>query len=100
MTKTIPYRIYKAGFTEFPASNYNAENKTIDVELPEHKKPRWPKEWDTRRPFYGMYTPNGCDVRTYGSGLSEIATVSHLNQFGKEIYKSFGPSLTFREDVI
>ena len=41
----IPYRIYKQGYSEFPASDYDKSTKTIDVQLPEYKKPTFPKEW-------------------------------------------------------
>ena len=43
MIKTMPYSLYKTGYTEFKAENYNAIKKTIDVELPDYKKPRFPK---------------------------------------------------------
>lgn len=41
------YRIYKQGYSEYPATDYDKSTKTIDVQIPEYKKPSFPKEWGT-----------------------------------------------------
>lgn len=83
MVKTIPYSLYKTGYTEFKAENYNASKKTIDVDLPDYKKPRFPSEW--RRDGNHYYTPNGCAVTFWNSGLAENFLIECHNHSAKTI---------------
>lgn len=104
MKKTIPYSLYKASYTEYPASNYNSEKKTIEVELPDYKKPRWPKEW--KRSGNHIFAPNDCVICFWGSGLAEHYEVEHwhgpkdLLGFTKCETRSFPAGLYSRQAVI
>ena len=95
MIKTMPYWLYKTGYTEFNADNYDSKKKTIDVELPDYKKPRFPSEW--RRNGNHYYAPNGCRVTFWNTGLSENFVVDSPSR-KKE--KTFPASLYARENVI
>ncbi len=93
MIKTIPYSLYKTGYTMFKGSNYNAAKRTIDVDLPEYAKPRFPSDWEKCGNHYK--TPNGCRVYFWNSGLAENFVVEHAKGT-----KTFPASLYAREQVI
>lgn len=98
MIKTMPYSLYKTGYTEFKAENYNAIKKTIDVELPDYKKPGFPKEW--RRGGNNYYAPNGCVITFWNSGLAENFLVEHwVSQFNHQS-KTIPAGLYAREKVM
>lgn len=97
-TKRIPYSLYKTGYTEFKASGYDPKTKTIEVELPEYKKIRFPKDW--RKDGNNYFTPNGCRVSFWNTGLAENFYVEHYDVVLKTIHKTFGPALDVREKVI
>jgi len=78
MTKTMPYWLYKTGYTMFPADNYNKAKKTIEVELPYYKKPRFPADWKRNGNTY--QAPNGCQVIFWASGLAENFVVEHYEE--------------------
>lgn len=93
MKKTLPYSLYKSFYNQFPADNYNAAKKTIEVELPEYKKPSFPKDWER---FGNHYTtPNGCRVYFWNSGFAENFIIEY-----KGTSKTFSPGLYAREQVI
>lgn len=97
MIKTMPYSLYKTGYTMFKSANYNARKKTIDVELPEYVKPRFPSDWEKCGNHYK--TPNGCRVYFWNSGLSENFVVEHSEGCNHES-RTFPASLYVREAVI
>lgn len=97
--KRIPYSLYKAGYTEFKAFDYDCKTKTIEVELPDHKKVRFPKEWHKVGNNY--YTPNNCVVSFWNTGLAENFYVEHHGSNTlKTVHKTIGPALDAREQVI
>lgn len=98
MKKRIPYWLYKAGYTEFKASDYDAGSKTIEVELPDVKRQRFPKEW--RRDGNRYLTPNGCTVYFWGTGLAENFMVEHFVTVYNCQRKSFGPGINARQQVM
>jgi hypothetical protein len=104
MIKTMPYWLYKSGYSMFPASNYNAGKKSIDVELPDYKKPRWPKEWE--RSGNHIHADNDCVICFWGSGLAEHYEVEHwhgpkdIMGFTKCETKTFPAGLYARQSVI
>lgn len=99
MIVTMKYALYKKGYSEYRANNYNASKKTIDVDLPEHKKINFPKDWTKRGNQY--YTTNGCVVRFWGSGYAENFVVEHnYNSISKCESKTVNPGLYARETVI
>lgn len=69
MLKRIKYSLYKKSYSEFSAKDYNVADKTIEVELPEIKKPKFPKEWAKIGNRYRL--PNGTWVYFWNSGLAE-----------------------------
>lgn len=97
-TKRIPYSLYKAGYTEFKASDYDSKTKTIAVELPDYKKVRFPKEW--RKDGNNYFTPNDCVVSFWNTGLAENFYVEHHSKTLKTEHKTIGPALDAREQVI
>lgn len=98
MIKTMPYSLYKTGYSEFPASNYNKAKKTIDVDLPEYKKPSFPSEWEKRGNHF--HTPNGCTVTFWNSGLAENFLVERWVSRYNHQSKTIPASLDAREKVI
>lgn len=99
MIKTMPYSLYKKGYDMFPADNYNRQKKTIEVEIPEHKRPRFPSDWVRSCNHY--LTPNGCDVMVWNTGLAENFLVERGGRgpYAKDS-KRIGPGLYSREEVI
>lgn len=97
MIKTMPYSLYKKSYDEFKADNYNASKKTIDVELPDYKKPQFPKNWEKRSNRY--IAANGCIVYFWNTGLAENFLVEHGCGYGKQS-KSFSAGLYARENVM
>lgn len=69
MQRRIPYSLYKTGYEEFPASDYDPKTKTILVDLPEIPCRVWPKDWKRSGNHYT--TPNGCTVYFWNTGLSQ-----------------------------
>lgn len=98
MIKTMSYSLYKTGFSEFEANNYNANRKTVDVSLPDHKRPSFPKNW--RRSGNHYYAPNGCVITFWNSGLAENFLVEHwVSQFNHHS-KTISAGLYAREKVM
>ena len=81
----------------FKGSNYNTAKKTVDVDLPEYAKPRFPSDWEKRGNHYK--TPNGCRVYVWNSGLAENFLVERSSGCFHES-KTFPASLYAREQVI
>lgn len=99
MITTMKYALYKRWYSEYRADNYDATKKTIDVELPEHKRISFPKDWTKRGNQY--YTSNGCVVRFWGSGFAENFVVEHnYNSISKCDSTTVNPGLYARETVI
>lgn len=98
MIKTMPYSLYKTGYTEFKAGNYNGGRKTIDVDLPDYKKPRFPAEW--RKDGNHYYAPNGCVVTFWGAGLAENFLVERWVSQYNHSSKTFPAGLYAREKVM
>lgn len=69
MQRRIPYSLYKTGYQQFPASDYDPKTKTILVDLPPMKRRVWPKDW--RRVGNHFVTPNGCRVYFWNTGLAQ-----------------------------
>lgn len=69
MQRRMPYSLYKTGYQEFPATDYDAATKTILVDIPAIKRRVWPKEW--KRDGNCFRTPNGCTVYFWNTGISQ-----------------------------
>lgn len=70
MERRIPYSLYKTGYEQFPARDYDQETKTILVDLPKIKRRVWPKDWK-RSGGNWFSTPNGCEVYFWNTGLAQ-----------------------------
>lgn len=82
MKRRIPYWLYKTGYNQFPASDYDKLTKTIEVDMPSMKRRVWPKEW--KRPGSNqMITDKGVEIYFWNSGIQQ-------NYLVREPYKRFG----------
>ena len=72
----MSYRIYKQGYSEYPATDYDKSTKTIDVQLPEYKKPTFPKEWKTDSSARKYFHHVQMFIRN--SGVSECYDIEQL----------------------
>lgn len=69
MKRRIPYSLYKTGYHQFTATDYDSETKTILIDLPPVKRRVWPKDWKRTGNHYT--TPNGCTVYFWNTGLAQ-----------------------------
>lgn len=95
MIARMPYSVYKSrGYRDFRSFDYDPVKKTISVELPDYKKPKFPSDWK----LYGNHyvTPNHCCVYFWNTGYAEHFIIECRN--GQTI--SVSPSLYAREEVI
>lgn len=69
MKRRMLYSLYKTGYEQFPAYDYDPKTKTIAVDLPYTKRRVFPKDWVR----YGNHykTPSGCTVYVYNTGLAQ-----------------------------
>lgn len=97
MEKRIPYSLYKSGYTDFPARDYDKATKTIIVYLPEHKRPRFPADW--KRDGNSYRTPNGARVYFWSSGLAENFLIESGTGYARKS-KTIPAGLYAREHVL
>ena len=90
----MPYRIYKQGYSEYPAFDYDKSTKTIDVQLPEYKKPSFPREWGTG----GCKYCNHVEMFVRNSGFAEYYEIHQTIYPHKEVTIECG--LKSREKAI
>lgn len=69
MERRMHYSLYKTGYSQFPAKDYDPVTKTIAVDLPQIKRRQWPKDW--KREGNEFITPNGCRVYFWNTGLAQ-----------------------------
>lgn len=81
MKRRIPYWLYKTGYEQFPASDYDKATKTIEVDIPPMKRRVWPKEW--KRCGNHFVTDKGTEIYYWNSGIQQ-------NYLVQEPYKRFG----------
>jgi hypothetical protein len=107
MIKTMPYWLYKKGYSEFPAENYNSGKKTIDVTLPDYKAPSFPKEWQKDGAAKQIVAKRyQITVYSYNSGLAENYMIEYgyepgrFGYFDKHGRKYIGAGLYARQKCI
>lgn len=93
----MSYSLYKKSYFEFPAHDYDEGKKTIFVDLPDYKKPNFPKEWEKVGNWY--QTPNNARVYFWNSGFSENFVVESGRGYNSKS-KTFPAGLRARENVI
>lgn len=77
------YSLWKKFYSDFSASDYDENKRTINVILPHKPVHKMPKEW--RREGNHYYTPNGCCVTFWGNGI-ERSYLVEKNGKAKTIY--------------
>lgn len=96
--KKMQYSLYKKHYSQFPAEGYDSKTKTIMVDIPDTKRKPFPKEW--KRDGNHYFTPGGCEICFWATGLAEnfevIRNVSCYEQYRKTIC----PGIDARERVI
>ena len=96
--KKMPYSLYKNYYNQFHAEEYDSKTKTIMVDIPSIKRKQFPKEW--KRDGNHYFTPGGCEVCFWSSGLAEnfvvTRNVSAYQRYTKTIY----PGIDARDKVI
>lgn len=75
MKRRIAYSLYKTGYTQFPATDYDPVTKAIVVDLPDQPRHRMPKEWTRSGNAY--LTPGGCRITIWNTGLARNYLVEH-----------------------
>ena len=97
MLKRMKYSLYKTYYAQYPASDYNKNDKTIMVDLPEVKRVLFPKDWERSGNCY--ITPSGIRVWTWNSGLLQNFKIELATAFGTN-YFTVGPGVDSRQKVI
>lgn len=75
MIKRIKYSLYRQSYSDFPATDYDAKTKTIAVDLPDVNT-KFPNAW--KKSGNALYTPGGCAVRFWNTGLAQNYVVETL----------------------
>lgn len=91
ITREIPYWLYKTGYSEFQATEYNPGTKTIKVTLPKTKPIRWPKEWKQAGNSYR--TPKGTKVYYWNTGLARNYDVRRVIGPYYSVSRTIGPGI-------
>lgn len=87
--REMPYWLYKAGYSEFQATEYNPNTKTIVVNLPKMEPVRWPKGWT--RNGNGYFTPGGTEIRYWNTGLARNYLIQRVIGPYHKLSKTVGP---------
>lgn len=97
MQKAISYSLYKSSYSEFHAHDYDSKNKKIIVDLPDYKRPAFPKSWVRSGNSY--HAPNGARIVFWNSGLSENFVIESGSGYGYKQH-TVPAGLYAREEVI
>lgn len=65
----MKYHLYKPYYCQFPAEDYDPVTKTIMVDVPKIRRKPFPKDWIRSGNAY--FTPGGCEIRFWNTGLAE-----------------------------
>ena len=96
--KKMPYSLYKKYYNQFRADGYDSKTKTIMVDIPDVKRKQFPKDW--KRDGNHYYTPGGCDVCVWSTGLSENFVVTRNISAYQRYTKTICPCIDARDKVI
>lgn len=96
--KKMPYILYKNYYNQYYSEDYDSKTKTIMVDLPDVKRKQFPKEWKRSGNHY--YTPGGCEVCVWNTGLAENFVVSRNISAYQRYSKTICPSIDARDKVI
>lgn len=99
MLKRMPYSLWKNYYRSFPADQYDQGTKTILVDLPNTKTIRFPKEWK-RRGGNCYYTPGGCCVYYWNTGLAQNFEVRKFVSAYYTASRTIHPGIDSRQRVI
>ena len=96
--KKMPYSLYKKYYNQFRSEDYDSKAKTIMVDIPDVKRKPFPKEW--KRDCNQYFTPGGCAVSFWNTGLSESFEVTRNVSCYERYHKTICPSIDARDKVI
>ena len=96
--KKMPYSLYKNYYNQFRADEYDNKTKTIMVDIPDVKRKQFPKEW--KRDGNRYYTPGGCEVCFWNTGLAENFVVTRTISAFQRYTKTICPCIDARDKVI
>ena len=96
--KKMPYSLYKNYYSQFRAEEYDVKTKTIMVDVPDVRRKQFPKDWKRAGNHY--YTPGGCEVCFWNTGLSENFLVTRYISAYQRYSKTICPGIDAREKVI
>ena len=94
----MPYSTYNKYYCEFHSENYDSRTKTIMVDIPDVKRNPFPKDW--KRDGNRYFTPGGCEVIVWGSGVSENFLVRRTVSAHYYLSKTIHPGINARDNVI
>ena len=96
--KKMPYSLYKKYYSQFRAEEYDGKTKTIMVDVPDVRRKPFPKDWKRNGNHY--YTPGGCEVCFWNTGLSENFLVTREISAYQRYSKTICPGIDARDKVI
>lgn len=96
--KKMQYSLYKKHYSQFPAEGYDSKTKTIMVDIPDTKRKPFPKEW--KRDGNHYFTPGGCEICFWATGLAENFEVIRNVSCYERYRKTIPPSIDARDKVI
>lgn len=99
MLKRMKYSLYKSSYSAFKADNYDAKTKTIEVELPEIIRPKFPTDW--QKLSGGWYKlPNGTNLYVWNSGLAENFRIERSISVYQQYIETIEAGINARTEAI
>ena len=94
----MKYALYKKSYSEFLATDYDSSSKTILVDLPEVKKPKFPKDWEKVGNWYRL--PNGTRVYFWNTGFAENFLIERTVTIHRILSKTISAGINARQEAI
>ena len=96
--KKMPYSLYKNYYNQFRAEGYDSKTKTIMVDIPDVKRKQFPKDWKRAGNHY--YTPGGCEVCFWNTGLAQNFEVRKFVSSYYTATRTIHPGIDSRQRVL
>lgn len=94
----MKYALYKKSYSEFSATDYDKSTKTIMVDLPDVKKPKFPKDWEKVGNWYRL--PNNTRVYFYNTGYAENFYIERTITVHHILNKTISAGINARQEAI
>ena len=94
----MKYALYKNSYSEFLATDYDSSSKTILVDLPDVKKPKFPKDWEKIGNWYRL--PNGTRVYFWNTGFAENFLIERTVTIHRILSKTISAGINARQEAI